>query len=67
MSSWNIVADQYAPFTQKNDTLTNRGVDICYQRFDEGKSTLAAQLMRMSYRAVARRRAWEKERIGAGW
>jgi hypothetical protein len=58
---------QYAPFTKKNDTMTSRGVDICYQLFDEGKSTLAvAQLMRMSYRAATRRRVWEKERIGAG-
>jgi hypothetical protein len=41
--------------------LSNRGVKVCYQLFDQGNSTLAvAHLLRISYRAAARRRqAWD--------
>lgn len=47
-----------------NGTLTKRGVETCYCLFDHNKSISAvAHLMRISYRAAARRyRAWEKER-----
>lgn len=46
-----------------NGTLTERGVETCYRLFDHNKSISAvAHLMRISYRAAARRhRAWEKE------
>jgi hypothetical protein len=49
---------------KKNGTLTSRGVEICYQLFDEGKSTLAvAHLLHISYGAAARRRRkWEFDR-----
>jgi hypothetical protein len=57
-----ILSNWHPPYKKKNGTLTIRGVEICYQLFDEGKSTLAvAHLLRISYRAtVRRRRAWEK-------
>jgi len=46
-----------------NGTLTERGVETCYRLFDHNKSISAvAHLMKISYRAAARRhRAWEKE------
>jgi hypothetical protein len=58
------VTSLYPLHKKKNGTLTTRGVEICYQLFDQHKSTLAvAHLLQISYRAAAsRRRAWETAR-----
>jgi hypothetical protein len=54
--------DPHNPLNKQGRNLTERGVEVCYRLFDEGKSRYAvSQALDISFGAATHRhRAWQK-------